>query len=536
MPELSDFHFLRPEWLLGVAGAVALWLLVRSASSLERQWRGVIAPHLLAHLKVGAGGRRRVRPLDIVVVSLALASIGLAGPTWEREETPFSEDTAPLVLALQLSQSMDAIDVAPTRLERAKQKIRDVLARRRGARTALLAYAGTAHVVLPLTDDPSVLETFVTDLATDLMPVPGNEPVRALRLAETMLEKEETPGTILFFTDGIPAEAADAFVAHRDGSGDGDSVMALAFGTSEGGPVRLPDDRFATDAAGRRIVARLDREGLETLADRAGVWVGSATVDQADVDRIDRRMERHLRSAREDDPGARWSDAGYWLSWPVALLALLWFRKGWTVRWGTVVLVGLLLTAGAPASADAAELRFADLWLTPDQQGRYWMERDEPAKAAERFADPMWKGVACYRAGDWENAILQFARVDTAEGWFNLGNAYARSGNNEEAIKAYDEALARRPGWTEAEENRALVVSLIPPPEPESDEEQQGDPHYAPDEIELDEKGKKGKEGEVQQEMLTDEQKAEMWLRRLQATPADFLRRKFAAQAAEAGE
>ena len=62
-------------------------------------------------------------------------------------------------------------------------------------------------------------------------------------------------------------------------------------------------------------------------------------VDPADIDSIDRRMERHLRSAREDDPGARWSDAGYWLAWPVALLALFWFRKGWSVRWGTAVVV-----------------------------------------------------------------------------------------------------------------------------------------------------------------------------------------------------
>jgi Ca-activated chloride channel family protein len=532
MPDLSDFHFLRPEWLLGVPGALVLAFLVRRASSLERQWRGVIAPHLLAHLKVGTGARARVRPIDGIVATLIVASIGLAGPTWEREETPFSEDTSPLVLALQLSRTMDAIDVAPTRLERAKHKVRDLLERRKGARTGLLVYAGSAHVVLPLTDDPSVLETFVTELATNLMPVAGNEPVQALELAATMLEKEETPGTILFFTDGIPAEAASAFADHGDRTRD--AVMVLAFGTSEGAPIRLPDDRFATDASGRRIVARLDREGLDTLADRADVWVASATVDQADIDRIDRRMERHLRSAREDDPGARWSDTGYWLAWPAALLALFWFRRGWSVRWGTAVLVWVFLSAGA--SADAAELRFADLWLTPDQQGRYWMERDEPLEAAARFEDPMWKGVAYYRAGDWENAILQFARIDTAEGWFNLGNAYAQSGSNEEAIKAYDVALARRPGWAEAEENRALVESLIPPPEPESDEEQQGDPHFKPDEVKFDEKGKKGKEGEIPQEKLSDEQKAEMWLRRLQVTPADFLRRKFAAQAAEAGE
>jgi len=534
MPDPSGFHFLRPEWLLGVGGALGLALVVRHLSSLDRQWRGVIAPHLLAHLKVGTGGALRVRPVDAVAFALALASVGVAGPTWEREETPFSEDTAPLVLAIDLSQSMDAIDVAPTRLERAKQKARDLLARRKGARTGLLVYAGTAHVVLPLTDDPSVLETFVTELATDLMPVEGDDPAQALQLAETLLEKEDTPGTILFFTDGVPAADAGAFAAHRRSSRD--VVLVLAFGTSEGGPVRLDGDRFATDASGRRIVARLDREGLEALASEAGVWVGSSTVDDADIDRIDRRMERHLRSAREDDPGARWKDVGYWLAWPAALLTLLWFRKGWTVRWGTAVLVWGLLSAGAPVSAAADEFRFADLWLTADQQGRYWLERGDAGRAAERFENPMWKGVASYRAGDWENAILQFARVDTDEGWFNLANAYAKSGNNEEAVKAYDEALARRPGWTEAAENRSLVAALIPPPGPESDEEQTGEPNLPPDEVKFDEKGKKGKEGQIEQTQLTDEQKAEMWLRRLEVSPADFLRRKFAVQAEESGE
>ena len=444
MPELGDFHFLRPEWLLGVAGALAVWFLVRRSASLERQWRGVIAPHLLGHLKVGAGGRARIRPLDTVVAALVLASIGLAGPTWEREATPFSEDTAPLVLALELSQTMDAIDVAPTRLERAKQKIRDVLERRKGARTGLLVYAGTAHLVLPLTDDPSILETFVTELSTDLMPVAGNEPVKALALAEAMLEKEDTPGTILFFTDGIPAGRADAFAAHRGRTPD--VVMALAFGTSEGGPVRLPDDRFATDASGRRIVARLDREGLESLADQAGVWVGSATVDQADIDRIDRRMERHLRSAREDDPGARWSDVGYWLAWPVALLTLLWFRKGWTVRWGTAVLVWALLGVGAPASADARRAPLRRPVAHPGPAGSLLDGAERSSEGRRALRGPDVEGRRLLPGRGLGERHRTARRVDTAEGWFNLGNAYARSGDNEEAVKAYEEALSRHPG------------------------------------------------------------------------------------------
>lgn len=331
MLDFSQFHFLRPLWLLGIAGALALVVLVRRRHSLEMQWKGIIAPHLLSHLKVGTGGRFGVRPVDAVAFALVLLSIAVAGPSWEREPSPFVEDTSPLVIAVDLSLSMDAIDVAPTRLERAKQKIRDLLKQRKGARTGLLVYAGSAHMVLPPTDDPAVLETFVTELATNIMPVPGKDPAGALALADEMLSREETPGTILFVTDGIPKEHFSAFVDHKEQSPD--QVMILGVGTSKGGPVMTAEGRFATDAAGRRIVAKLDVEGLKTLADEAGVWVATVTVDEEDVERLQRGVQSHLQSAISEDENARWKDAGYWLIWPVMLLALAWFRKGWTVRW-----------------------------------------------------------------------------------------------------------------------------------------------------------------------------------------------------------
>jgi len=536
MPDLSrfgDFHFLRPEWLWGVLGAVALAVVVRQQGSLERQWRDVIAPHLLAALKVGGGGGWRLRPVDLVALALALGSLAAAGPAWQREPTPFTEDRAPLVIALDLSASMNAVDVAPTRLERAKQKVRDLLARRKGARTALVAYAGTAHVVLPLTDDPSVLEVYLADLATDLMPVPGKDPSAALEVAERVLERDETPGTILFLTDGIARAHASRFAAHARETRD--AVMALAVGTSNGGPVREAGGRFATDASGRRIVATLDRDGFDALAAEAGAWVGGATVDDADIDAIERRMQRHLAAAQSDDPEARWQDAGYWLMFPVALVTLLWFRRGWRVHWGAAAVLVAVLGAPAPAAAQGFEL--ADLWLTRDQQGRRAFDDGDYARAAARFEDPLWKGVAYYRAGDYESALDQFAQVDTAEGWFNLANTYARLGTYEEAVKAYEAALERRPAWTEAEENRDLVRDLIPPPETEGEEERAQAPDLPPDEIEFEE-GKK-EEGGEQQELvplsLTDDQIAELWMRRMQTTPAEYLRRKFAVQAAEGG-
>ena len=194
----ADFHFLRPLWLLTCVPAFLLWLLIRFGASLERRWRRIIAPHLLAHLKVGKEQRWRFRPLHLILLLMILGAIGAAGPTWQREASPFAEDTAPLVIALDLSTSMNAIDIQPTRLERTKQKIRDLVSLRTGSRTALIAYAGSAHTVLPFSDDPSLFETFLSALSTQIMPVDGQDPSKALDLAQEMLSSEPVPARFCF--------------------------------------------------------------------------------------------------------------------------------------------------------------------------------------------------------------------------------------------------------------------------------------------------------------------------------------------------
>ena len=178
--------------------------------------------------------------------------------------------------------------------------------------------------------------------------------------------------------------------------------------------------------------------------------------------------------------------------------------------------------------------RFVDLWLTADQQGRYSFERGDYARAAERFHDPLWKVIACYHNEDWDCAFDQFARLDTSDATFNLGNAYANAESYELAVLAFDQVLERLPEWSEARENRDLVAALILEQEEEEEEgEPSGEPSLDPDEIRFDEKGEKGKLGEVEQTLFSDEQIAEMWLRGVQTSPADFLRMKFAFQAQE---
>jgi Ca-activated chloride channel family protein len=257
--------------------------------------------------------------------------LALIGPTWERQKTPFVQDEAPLVVALDLSQSMNAIDVQPTRLQRAQQKIRDLLALRSGARTGLIAYAGSSHMVLPLTDDAKVIETYLVSLETGLMPVAGKDPAKALRLAEEMLAKETAAGTILFVTDGIGEKYAPAFAEHKKASLH--QVLVLAVGTSKGGPVRLGKEDFLKDARGQRVISALDRKGLEALESQAGTYIMGATLDSSDVDKLIRRVNTHLKSVLAVDERVPWEDFGYYLVFPVLPFSLIWFRKGWTVRW-----------------------------------------------------------------------------------------------------------------------------------------------------------------------------------------------------------
>jgi Ca-activated chloride channel family protein len=397
--------------------------------------------------------------------------------------------------------------------------VRDLLALRPGARTAVFAYAGDAHLVLPLTDDPALIQTYVDSLATGIMPVAGKDTAKALEAVAAGLAREETPGTILFLTDGVEPRAFDA-LKRPPGK---DDILVLGIGTPEGGPVKTGRDTFLTDATGRRVFARLDVDGLHRLRSETSAVVATVTMDDADVKWIQRRVQSHLQQ-KQADAATRWNDRGWWLTIPIALLGAAWFRRGWTIRWAAVVLLGLAL--GAPGRADALDRRWLSPWLTPDQQGRLAYERGDYHAAAERFADPMWRGVALYRQGRYDDAVEAFARVDTAESYYNQGNALAKLGKFPAAVASYREALGRRPDWPEAKANLALVERLIPK-EKKKDDEEQGDPNEKPDQIKFDDKGKKGKAGQVD----VGKQTAEMWMRNIQTTPAQLLQHKFALQA-----
>jgi len=500
MPEAAtlSFHLLRPLWLLALIPLAIVFVVLLRRQSAGAQWGRVIAPHLLTHLIVRPRRGRHIDPLYLVAAALALGIVALSGPTWRRELPPFVEDKAPLMIALAVGSSMSATDVAPSRLERAKQKISDLLAARPGARTGLVAYAGTAHLVMPPTDDRSVIEPFLAALAPGLMPADGKNVTGAVALAATALATEPVAGTILVVADDLGA--ADAATVRQ--------------------------------AAGRNNLVIL-AVSADASAMPGGADVIRVSIDGTDIARLERRIETRFQAAQGDAFGTQWRDEGYWLLPVLAVLSLLWFRRGTTVAWALAMMIAMQV---APAKAEAGS-RFANLWLTPDQQGRLAFDRGDYAAAARLFADPMWRGIAAYRAYDFLAAAQEFSRVDTIDGMFALGNAQAQNHAYEKSIAAYDAVLKAQPGNLAARTNRAIVQAALDAQEEKRRKQEQDDkapPDMKADETRVDPKQKGGKQIAVTPQDLTTPGAAEAWMRQVQTSPADFLKLKFAIQASVA--
>jgi Ca-activated chloride channel family protein len=522
-------HFLRPQWLWLLAAVPIIYLSFRIRDDVRARWKRYIDLELLDHLIVARRLRGRLRPIHMVCLLITLGVLAVAGPAWKREQPPFTEDKAPLVIALDLSQTMDAIDLDPTRIERAKLKLRDLLKVRNGGRTALFAYAGTAHMVLPFTTDFSLVDLYLDSLSTSLMPRGGKNTAGALEAISSFLRDEPVPGTILFVTDGIEPQALPALRRFARENQDKTDILVMGVGTSSGGPVRTASNGFLTDRLGRRVYTKLDVDALRSLR-QLDIAATTLTLNDDDIHWIQRRVQHHLQAVQQLDSKTRWIDEGYWLTIPIAAVAFFWFRKGWTVRWTSAALAVFFV---APPTGDRSGFSWIDFWLTHDQQGRYYFERGKYQQAADEFEDPLWRGLSLARAGDYEGALNAFALSDSAEAWYDQGDALAHLGKYPEAVQAYQQALARRHPWPEAEENLALVESLIPKPKANQDKKQEEEsPELPPDQVKFDNKNKHGKETQVRAR-LDPKKMADIWMRNIQTTPADFLRRRFAAQAAK---
>ncbi|BCX68489.1 VWA domain-containing protein [Pseudomonas izuensis] len=514
----GDFHFLRPPWLLLLPFAVLLPLLWRHSRDLQRRLRSNIAGHLLPHLLMTPRDRYWLRPVHLVCTLLVLGALAAAGPTWEQDRPDFLENRAPLIIAIDLSPSMDATDVQPKRLEAAKHKLHDLIQRRAGARTALIAYAGSAHLVLPATDDPALLDTFIQALSTDLIGKSGKNVGAVIDQAKRLLTAEKSPGTLLLMTDGADTSALDGLDKQLDDSAL--QVLILAVGNEDGAIIHDANGQPRTDSNGRPALGSFDQAALRKLGSALDAPLGSLTPDNDDLAWVELHVQAHFQSASDEQRELHWKDAGYWLCWPLLLIAFFSVRKGWSLNW----MAGWLLALGLglqPAPAHANPL--TDAFFTRDQQGRWAFEHEHFPQAAAHFIDPYWKGIAAYNAADFDLALASFARLQTPQAYFYLGNIYVRRFKFDEAIAAYTQALKLQPQFPEAIANLALAIAL----QKDTESAEQNAPETKPDDIKMDKAPGKGQSKPVQtQQAASDEQ----WLQNLSTSPAKFLKQKFSLQ------
>lgn len=449
---LADFHFLRPLWLLALPAAPLLWWLGRRVRASAGGWREAVAPELLRVLLEERHQGRGLRP-EILLAATILAILALAGPTWERLPQPGAQRTDGLVVVLDVSMSMLAEDVEPSRMTRARHKLADLLGQRQEGLTALVAYAGDAHVVTPLTDDTRTIANLVGALHPTMMPVQGSRPGAALELARQLYRNAGMEqGRVLLITDAV--ERARDITEHATPSFP---VSILGVGTATGAPipVRTPDraPQLLRADDGSVVQVRLDAEHLKDVAKASHGHYRSLAIDGSDLTEL---LETPLPTRAESRQTERqfdvWSDAGYWLLLPLALLVLGGFRRS------ALALVPALVTVCALLGSQPAS---ADFWERPDQRAHRLLRGGDAARAAGVFEDRSWRAVARYRSADYTGAIQDFAIDPTPTGRFNLGNALAHAGRLQEAAVAFDAVLRAAPGHEDAAHNKALVEEML---------------------------------------------------------------------------
>ncbi|NOY14559.1 MAG: VWA domain-containing protein [Deltaproteobacteria bacterium] len=446
---MSEFHFLRPLWFLSLPVLLTLLWLLWQRQLRSRSWQDVCDPALLPHLLLGRSQRRANWPLWLLLTALLLTVTALAGPTWRKLPQPLFRQQSALVICIDLSRSMLAADLKPNRLVRAKLKIQDILRQRREGQTALVAFAGDAFALTPLTDDRRTITALLKSLEPGLMPVQGSAPGRALELGAKLLHQAGLKqGTLLLVTDDD--RPLTAMKVARQLRKQGLQLQVLGVGTPQGAPIPLAGGGFYKDRAGNLVLPGLNEAGLRQLAEAGGGAYRRISIDDSDFHTLLADLQSHRldhAEAARNRSGDRWQEAGIWLLWPLALLASCAFRRGW------LVIFVLLLLTPAPAKA----LSWQDLWQRPDQQAGAEFTAGRYAAAAGRFEDPRWKASALYRAGRYPEALKALPKPQTGDDWYNRGNTLARSGKLAEAIKAYDQSLKLKPGDEDTLTNRKLV-------------------------------------------------------------------------------
>ena len=460
---LSEFHFLRVEWLwlLPLWGLV-LWFLPKIQSSLI-DWAQWIAPPLQRLFIVSSQiSQYRKKQLQVGFALIwILGTLALAGPAWERLPQPLLVRDQARVILLDLSYSMLATDLQPNRLERARYKIEDLLNRFQEGQTAIVLYAGDAHTLVPLTEDVETIRTLLPSLHPSLMPVRGSRPDLAFENVIEMLNQVDIQNShLVWITDGIDDQQVKPLQNLL--SSQRHKLTVLAVGTPSGAPIVLEKGNYLKDTNNNIVIPQLDLAPLRAVAEALGGQVLPVQYDDSDLERLvaSEEKDQGFQEQEEELTTDRWREEGPWLFVLLLPLVAMIFRRGW--------LFVLVLTSW-PSLSQAWEWR--DLFINDNQRAYELLQEGQAAEAAQAFDDSTWQGIASYKAQEYEEALQYWSNEESPITSYNRGNALARNGKLPEALEAYDRALASEPDWEDAQFNRDLVAKLLDSQQKQSQED-----------------------------------------------------------------
>ena len=444
---ISQLHFIRPAWFYAFIPLILISLVLVKLHKQGKSWTNIIDAKLLPHLLVGQSIKKSSTNSLLVFLLGALAIISLAGPAWEKRPQPVFKDKSALVIALDLSNSMDAADIKPSRLTRARHKITDVLKQRKLGQTALLVYAGTAFVVTPLTDDTATITSLLESLTTDIMPSQGTRTDKALALANSLLKNADVrQGDILLVTDSIEKQAKPSFIEiakqHR--------ISILAVATAQGAPIPLSSGGFLKDRRGNIIVPKLNIANFRDFNNIGNGKLSTLTADDTDIKKINSLFiqshhQNNQYSAKTKLKTDSWYEQGPWLLLLILPFAALAFRRG-------ALFIFVFFIIQQPHYVEASSL-WDSLWQTADQQASKKLQNNEPAEAAKLFSNKQWKAASLYKNKQYLESIDELKDIKTADAHYNVGNAYAKLGQTDKAIEEYTKSLALNPENEDASHN-----------------------------------------------------------------------------------
>ncbi|GLP96600.1 VWA domain-containing protein [Paraferrimonas sedimenticola] len=443
-----SLHWLRPEWLWALIPLALLLLLLKRLRANNSQWNKMLPEHLHQVLLSG-GDNSAKRPLWPLALALFTGIIAAAGPALFQSDTQVFKNQQARVIAMDMSRSMYATDFKPNRLAQAKFRANDLLKLVNDGDTGLIAYAGEAYTIAPLTSDKGTLVNLLPALSPDIMPVKGSSPEEAAQLAIQLLTQSgHLSGDIVLFGDGLTPGQADKIEQLL--SNTNYQLHLYTFASRDGAPVQLPNGQLLKDNRGNIVIPRLTRAPIQQLVKNADAHWLAASPSGGELNQLADKLNQLGESQISDQLSQQWQDLGPYLACLLILPMLLSFRQG--RLWQYLLPLGLI--AFQPTPAHAA------WWQSPQGKGQQAYAQGEHDKAAELLDQAQWRAANAYRQGDYQSAAELYQSLEGANARYNQGNALLKDGDIDGAIEQYQQALTLEQDFEQAKSNLELAQAL----------------------------------------------------------------------------